>query len=170
MVISHGGQSLDISSAAQGSLSSTPIGVFPPQNISYPGTKYCFDENIVFGCDAKELLVKMLRSPNCIDGCKLVSRQPKSNSSIFRKGAWTYVCSHRIVMNEIEYSHFYPDSVGKSHVRIQRLKCTKSRGSAVKGKLSMFSFDNYAILPVIHNPTNFQQALMLWLLKTLKEG
>jgi len=52
-------------------------------------------------------------------------------------------------MNEIEYSHFYPDSVGKSHVRIQRLKCTKSRGSAVKGKLFMFSFNNYTIIPVI---------------------
>ena len=46
MVICHGGQSLDISAAAQGCLSSTPIGVFPPQNIPYPGTKYCFDENI----------------------------------------------------------------------------------------------------------------------------
>ena len=73
-------------------------------------------------------------------------------------------------MNEIEDSHFHPDSVGKSHVPIQRLKRTKSRGSAVKGKLYMFSFDNYTMLPVIHNPTNFQQALMLWLLKTLKEG
>ena len=46
MVISHRDQSLDISSAAQGSLSSTPIGVFPLQNIPYPGTKYCFDDNI----------------------------------------------------------------------------------------------------------------------------
>jgi hypothetical protein len=46
MVISHGDQSLNISSAAQGSLSSTPIGVFPLQNIPYPGTKYCFDDNI----------------------------------------------------------------------------------------------------------------------------
>jgi len=54
MVISHGGQSLDVSSAAQGSLSSTPIGLFPPQNIPYPGTKYCFDENI--------FLVVMLRN------------------------------------------------------------------------------------------------------------
>ena len=45
MVISHGDQSLDISSAAQGALSSPPIGVFPLQNIPYPGTKYCFDEN-----------------------------------------------------------------------------------------------------------------------------
>ncbi len=60
MVISHGDQSLDISSATQGSLSSTPIGVFPLQNIPYPGTKYCFDEKKKFGCDAKEFLVKML--------------------------------------------------------------------------------------------------------------
>jgi len=52
-------------------------------------------------------------------------------------------------MNEIENSHFHPDSVGKSHVPIQRLKRTKSRGSAVKGKLLMLSFDNYAIIPVI---------------------
>ncbi len=46
MVISHGDQSLDISSAAQGSLSFTPIGVFPLKNIPFPGTNYCFDENI----------------------------------------------------------------------------------------------------------------------------
>jgi len=54
-------------------------------------------------------------------------------------------------MNDIEDSHFHPDSVGKSHVPIQCLKRTKSKGSAVKGKLSMFSVNNYAILPVIHN-------------------
>jgi hypothetical protein len=68
MVITHRDQCLDISSAAQGSLSSTTIGVFPLQNIPYPCTKYCFDENIFFGCDAKDNLVKMLRSPKCIDG------------------------------------------------------------------------------------------------------
>ena len=43
-------------------------------------------------------------------------------------------------MNDFEESHFHPDSVGKSHVPIQSLKRTKSRGSAVKGKLSMYSF------------------------------
>jgi len=71
-------------------------------------------------------------------------------------------------MNKIEDSHFHPDSVGKSHVPIQHLKCTKSRGSAVKGKLSMFSF--FLNLQSFSSfTTNFQQALMLWLLKTLKE-
>jgi hypothetical protein len=74
-----------------------------------------------------------------------------------------FVCSHGIVMNEIEDSHFHPDSVGKSHVPIQRLKRTKSRGSAVKCKLSMLSFDNNAIIPVID--TQFPTGT-----KTLKEG
>ena len=64
----------------------------------------------------------------------------KKNKTQFRKGTWTLVCSHGIVMNEMDESHFHPDSVGKSHVRIQRLKRTKSRGSAVKGKLSILSF------------------------------
>jgi hypothetical protein len=88
----------------------------------------------IFGCDAKDFLVEMLRSPKCIDGCKLVSVQSQTNSSNFRKGTWTFVCSHGIVMNNIEESHFHSDSVGKSYVPIQRLKRTKSRGSAVKGK------------------------------------
>ena len=35
-------------------------------------------------------------------------------------------------MNEMEESHFYPDSAGKFNVPIQNLKRTKSRG---KGKL-----------------------------------
>ncbi len=93
---------------------------------------------IFFGIDAKDLLIKLLKSPNCIDGCKLVSMRPKKNKSHFRKGAWTFVCSHGIVMNDMDDSHFYPDSVGKSNVPIQRLKRTKSRGSAVKSKLFFF--------------------------------
>jgi hypothetical protein len=41
-------------------------------------------------------------------------------------------------MNEMDESHFYPDSVGKFNLPIQNLKRTKSRGSAVKGKLFLF--------------------------------
>ena len=67
-VVPHGDQS---SSAAQGALSSSPpSGAFPHQNIQYPCTKYNFDETIFFGIDAKDLLIQMLKSPNCIDGCK----------------------------------------------------------------------------------------------------
>jgi hypothetical protein len=80
----------------------------------------------------------MLKSPKCIDGCKLVSMRQKQIKTQFRKGTWTLVCSHGIVMNEMEESHFYPDSVGKFNVPIQNLKRTKSRGSAVKGKMFLF--------------------------------
>jgi hypothetical protein len=86
-VITHSDQSIDVSSAAQGALSSSPSGIHPHQNIPYPSTKYCFDDIFWGGIDAKDLLVKMLQSPNCIDGCKLVSMRQKRIQSHFRKGA-----------------------------------------------------------------------------------
>ncbi len=43
-VITHGDQSIDVSSAAQGALSPSPSGIYPHQNIPYPSTKYCFDD------------------------------------------------------------------------------------------------------------------------------
>jgi hypothetical protein len=117
-MISHGDQSIDVSSTAQGALSSSPSGIYPHQNIEYPLTKYHFDEHIFLGIEAKDLLVKMIRSPNCIDGCKLVAMGPQKNQSHFRKGTWTFVCSNGIVMNDMDESHFCPDSVGKSNVPI----------------------------------------------------
>ena len=137
-VVPHGDQSIDVSSAAQGALSSSPpSGAFPHQTMQYPCAKYYFDHNLFFGMDGKDLLLNLLKSPNCIDGCKLVSMRPNKNKSQFRKGTWTLVCSHGIVMNEMDESHFHPDSVGKFNVPIQTLKRTKSKGQAVKGKLSL---------------------------------
>jgi hypothetical protein len=94
-------------------LSSSPSGIYPVQNIQYPSTKYSFDENNFGGIGAKDLLIKMIKTPNCIDGCKLVSMQPKNNKTQFRKGAWTFVCSHGLVINDMVESHFDPDSVEK---------------------------------------------------------
>ena len=52
-LVTHGDQSIDVSSAAQGALlSSPPSGVYPQQNIQYPCTKFYFDENQFFGIDA----------------------------------------------------------------------------------------------------------------------
>ena len=129
-VVPHGDQSIDVSSAAQGALSSSPLsGAFPHQTMQYPCAKYYFDENHFFGIDGKDLLIKMLKSPNCIEN---------KNQTQFRKGTWTLVCSHGIVMNEMDESHFHPDSVGKCNVPIQTLKHTKSRGKAVKDNLFLF--------------------------------
>ena len=139
-VIMHGDQSINISCAVQGALSSSPSGVYPVQHIQYPCMKYFFDESLFLGIGTKDLLIKMIKSPNCIDGCKVVSMRPKNNKTQFRfrKGAWTFVCSHGIAMNDMVESHFYPDSVGKSNVPFQGLKRTKSRGCAVKGMWILF--------------------------------
>ncbi len=48
-LISHGDQSIDLSSAAQGALSSSPSRIYPHQNIEYPLAKYHFDEHIFLG-------------------------------------------------------------------------------------------------------------------------
>ena len=79
-VMTHGDQSIDVSSAAQRALSSSPSGIYPHQIIQYPCKKYYVD--FFFGIDAKDLLIKMLKSPNCIDGCKVVSMPPKKTKVI----------------------------------------------------------------------------------------
>ena len=46
-------------------------------------------------------------------------------------------------MNDMDESHFYPDSVGKSKVPITGLKRTKSRGRAVKGEMTFLVMNSY---------------------------
>jgi hypothetical protein len=43
-------------------------------------------------------------------------------------------------MRTIKNSHFGPDSVGKLYVPVQHAKCTKSKGTAVKGKCDFLFF------------------------------
>jgi hypothetical protein len=45
---------------------------------------------IFFGIDAKDLLIKMLKSPNCIDGCKVVSMPPKKKQKSFQEGCMDF--------------------------------------------------------------------------------
>ncbi len=46
-------------------------------------------------------------------------------------------------MNDMDESHFYPDSVGKFKVPITGLKRTKSRGRAVKGEMMFLVMNSY---------------------------
>ncbi len=111
-----------------------PLACLPPKILRI-AVQPIIMMTIFFVIYAKESLFKMLKSPNCIDGCKLVSMQQTKTFTHFRKCTSTLVCSHGVVMNDIDQSQFHPDSVGKSNVPIQRLKCTKSRGSVMKGEL-----------------------------------
>jgi hypothetical protein len=94
-MVPHGDQSIDVSYAAQGALSSSPLsGTSPHQTIQY----------IFFGIDGKDLLIKMLKSPNCIDGCKLVSMRPNNNQTQFRKGTlYSRIHRHSLVQQQKNY-------------------------------------------------------------------
>jgi hypothetical protein len=132
----HGDKLLDISSAAQGPESIIPCGIHS-QKLPYPQTSYCFDVNQFFFIDSEDKMISMIKSPNTMDGCKLVTNISDARPSNYRKKTWTFVCSHGKVMKVTDDFQFHPDNVGKSNVSIQHLKCTKSKGSAMRGELCL---------------------------------
>ncbi len=71
-VVMHGDKLLDTSSAAQGPESIFPYGIHP-QNLPYPQTSYDFDVNQFFTIDSEDKMIFMIKSPNTINGCKLVT-------------------------------------------------------------------------------------------------
>jgi hypothetical protein len=83
--------------------------------------------------DAEAKLFALMKSPHAIDGCKLVQHQVDNAITCNRKRSWTFICSHRKVMRNIDEKHFGRDSVGKINVAYQNAKRTKMKGS-IKGK------------------------------------
>jgi hypothetical protein len=82
-------------------------------------------------------MISMIKSPNTINGCKLVTNISDARPSNYGKKTWTFVCSHGKVMKIMDDFQSHPDNVGKSNVSIQHLKCTKSKGSAMRGELCL---------------------------------
>jgi hypothetical protein len=137
----HGNKLLDISSVAQGPESIIPCGIHS-QKLPYPQTSYCFDVNQFFTIDSENKMISMIKSPNTINGCKLVTNMSDAMPSNYRKKTWTFVCSHGKVMKVMDDFQFHPDNVGKSNVSIQHLKHTKSKGSAMRGELCLLPLMN----------------------------
>jgi hypothetical protein len=88
-----------------------------------------------FDIDVAEVkLLALMKSPHAVDGCKLIRHQVDKAITCNRKRSWTFICSHRTVMRNIDESQFRPDSVGKINIAYQHAKRTKSKGS-IKGKV-----------------------------------
>lgn len=137
MIVPHGDQNIDISSAAQGSLLSTaPAGIFPPQEITHHfknDALYRFDGDRFKGLECKEKVRDLILSPNCVDGCKVSVKYSNSRPSMFRKHTWYFACSHARVHSQTQES-FASGLVSKTNVSKQTLKRTKTQGTAVKGR------------------------------------
>ncbi len=74
-----------------------------------------------------------MKLPETIDEYSLVLKQCIKIETCYRKLNCDSICSHGLGMQNVKDSDFGPDSVGKLHAPIQNVKCTKSKGTVVKG-------------------------------------
>jgi hypothetical protein len=121
------------------------------QMLPYPGTFYWFDpcifhwQNTELDLDQAENLYQvedwlyaLMKLPSTIDGCTLVMKQHSLKVTCHRRRSWTFLCSHGMIMREIQDSHFGPNSVGKLNVSVQSIKHNNSKGAAIRGNYEIW--------------------------------
>ncbi len=116
VIIPHGIDHLDISSAAMGVSSSTPIGA-TKQPFDYPrwgasSSVYQFNPDL-YNENSWSDLQSMLTKVGCVSGCKLISRQVCDKRSHFWKKSYELWCSHGVIMKNQGSSMFFDDRVKK---------------------------------------------------------
>jgi hypothetical protein len=149
-VMREGDVMIDISLAAKGLSSTVPKGA-QQQTLPYPGTFYQFDPCIFHGqiteldLDKAESLKQvenrlyaLMKLPSTIDGCTLVMKHCSLKVTCHRRGSLTFICSHGMIMRDIQDSHFGPNSVGKLNVSVQSVKHKNSKGAAIRGNYEIW--------------------------------
>ena len=133
IIIPHGISKLDISSAAMGASSYTPIGA-TKQPHEYPrwgssSSVYRLDPDL-FNENSWPDLQRMLIKVGCVSGFRVVLRQCRTGKSTFWKKTYELRCSHGIIMTNNWSLLFVDDNLGPINVPKERLKRVKSIGAA----------------------------------------
>jgi hypothetical protein len=149
-VVREGYVMIDISSAAKG-MSSTVSEDAHQYTLPYPGTFYRFDPSIFHGQNTEldldqaenlnqveKCLYALMKLPSTVDGCTLVLKGHSLKVTCHRRRSWTFLCSHGMIMREIQDSHFGPNSVGKLNVSVQSIKHNNSKGAAIRGNYEIW--------------------------------
>ena len=135
ITIRQGDEYLDISCAAMGALSTTPIGA-NNQPLTFPQGKsasfFQFDPNI-FNENSWPMLKDMLTKVGCVSGCRLAVSQSKPRKSCIRLATYTLRCTHGFVFKNQGASTFDEGNIGPSNVPTEFIKRVKTNG-AMKGK------------------------------------
>ncbi len=116
VIILHGIDHLDITSAAMGASLSNPIGA-TKQSFDYPRwgaspSRYQFDPDLYnenYWSDLQSML-------GCVSGCRLIARQVWDETSRYWKKSYELWCSHGVITKNKGPSMFIDDSVGSSNV------------------------------------------------------
>jgi hypothetical protein len=132
---------VDISSAAMGQLSTTPIGV-SNQPVTFPKGKsasfYRFDPQI-FNENSWPKLKEMLTKVGCVSGCRLTVSHADTRKTCNPLGAYTLRCTHGRVYQNYGSSIFEAGDVGPNNVVTEFIKRVKTKG-ATKGKFAWYEF------------------------------
>jgi hypothetical protein len=120
LVVKEGDVMIDISLAAKGMSSSVPVEAQQPI-LPYPGTFYQFDPCLFYGQNTaldldqaenlnlvENRLYALIKLPSTVDGCTMVMKRRYVKVTCHRRGSWTFLCSHGIIMREMQDSHFGP--------------------------------------------------------------
>ncbi len=143
---------IDISLVAKGMSSSVPVGAQQPI-LPYPGTFYRFDPCLFYGQNTaldldqaenldlvENRLYALMKLPSTVDRCTMVMKRHSVKVTCHRRWSWTFLCTHGIIMREMQDSHFGPNSVGKVNVSLQSIKHTNSKGASIRGNYIFFVF------------------------------
>ena len=127
---------LDISSAAKGNSSSTPLGA-TNQPTKYTtgeqnGLFYRFDRAIYNGADSWKDLKSMLCKTGCVSGCQISTTHTRQATSS-KKQSYTLACQHGRTYESRTAVTFTPGTVGPNNVIREKMKQHKARRS--KGKV-----------------------------------
>lgn len=135
ITIRQGDEYLDISCAAMGALSTTPIRA-NNQPLTFPKGKsasfFRFDPNI-FNENSWPMLKDVLTKVGCVSGCRLAVSQSKPRKSCIRLATYTLRCTHGFVFKNQGASTFDEGNIGPSNVPTEFIKRVKTNG-AMKGK------------------------------------
>lgn len=137
LFIIHNDKWLDITSAAMGGSSTTPLGA-PDQPTMYPkGSVYRFDTKFK-GIDKIDEVIRMLHLLDVQPGCAVTIRTSKTKESSTRLGTWMLSCSQYRTppKNENKYEE---EQFTHSNMKKPSSKHTKTAGTTNTGVVPMFS-------------------------------
>jgi hypothetical protein len=135
ITIPQGDEYLDISSAAMGKLSTTPIGAYSQPSTfpkGYSASFFRFDPKI-FNENSWLMLKGVLTKVGCVSGCRLAVSDTSSRKSCNRLATYTLHCTHGCVYRKSGASTFEEGNIGPSNVATEFIKRVKTKG-AMKGK------------------------------------
>jgi hypothetical protein len=114
--------------------------------LPYPGTFYWFDPCLFYRQNTEldlyqsenldlveNRLYALMKLPTTVNGCTMVMKQCSLKVTCHRRRPRTFLCSHGMIMREIQDSHFGPNSVGKLNVSLQSIKHNNSKGAFIRG-------------------------------------